>query len=146
MLADIATCERHVGSRSEFAFPLRSLLDTGAKLLMGSDAPVEVIDPLIGFRCALARQSHDGTPAEGRYPRERLTALQALRGYTCEPARAAPLDAGDLEGGLGPGRLADLAVLSHDLLASSLDELREARVLATVVGGRTVFDPHGTVT
>ncbi len=141
MLADIDTCERHVPDRVRWAFPLRSLAQAGATLAFGSDAPVEIIDPSAGFRAALARQSRNGDPADGWVPEERVTALQALRGMTWNAAFAAGAE--DFLGSLEAGKLADLVVLSDDLLATPLDHLAHVRVLGTMVGGLAVYDPEG---
>jgi predicted amidohydrolase YtcJ len=140
MLADIATCERHLPDRTAWAFPLRSLLDSGARLAMGSDAPVETIDPLAGVRSAVLRVSHGGQPEGGWHPEQMLTALEALRGYTLDAAYAGGEEA--LGGSLTPGKVADLAVLTHDPTAD-LESLQAARVVATVVGGRVVHDAEG---
>ena len=141
LLADIDTCERHLGGRGRWAFPLRSLLDAGVTLGFGSDAPVETIDPLAGIRSAMARQRHDATPQDGWYPQERISAYEALRAYTTDAAYAGGTE--QSQGSLECGKLADLVVLSHDLLTSPLEALGEMSVLATVVGGRTVYDPEG---
>ncbi len=141
MLADIDTCERQVGARSRWAFPLSSLLQAGTRLAFGSDAPVETMDPLLGLRSAVARQRRDGTPPAGWYPTERLTVARALRAYTIDAAYAGGDDR--LRGSLEPGKLADLVVLSHDLLALPVAELAQVRVVATMVGGRPVYDPEG---
>lgn len=141
MLADIATCERQIGERGKWAFPLQSLRRLGTHLAMGSDAPVEIIDPLSGMRSALLRQGHDGSPGGGWYPEEKLTAQQALSGYTLETAYASGEE--HLKGSLEPGKVADFVVLSHDLLTTPAEELAEAQVMATVVGGKPVYDPEG---
>lgn len=143
LLADIDTSERYVGSRGRWAFPLQSLAQAGVVLAGGSDAPVETMDPLVGFRSALLRRRHDGTPAEGWYPAERLTARQALRAYTIDGAYAGgeERDRGSLEA----GKLADFIVLSRDLAATPPEALEEVRVLATEVDGRVVHDPEGVL-
>jgi predicted amidohydrolase YtcJ len=141
LLADIGTCDRYLGERGRWAFPLRSLLQGGARLALGSDAPVEIVDPLVGFRAALQRRRRDGTPAAGWYPEQKLTAAEALAGYTLGAAYASGEE--DLKGSLAPGKLADFVVLSHDLLTTPADALDEARVLATVVGGEVRHDPEG---
>ncbi|NPV46380.1 MAG: amidohydrolase [Armatimonadetes bacterium] len=141
MLADIVTCERHLGARSRWAFPLRSLLQGGARLAFGSDAPVETVDPLVGLRSAVQRRRHDGTPAEGWYPEQKLTVAEALRGYTLDAAYASGEEAA--RGSLEPGKLADFVVLSRNPLTTPPDELQDVRVEATVVGGRPTYDPQG---
>jgi predicted amidohydrolase YtcJ len=141
MLADIATCEKQIGERGKWAFPLQSLRRLGTHLAMGSDAPVEIIDPLAGIRSALLRQGHDGSPEGGWYPEEKLTAQQALSGYTLETAYASGEE--HLKGSLEPGKVADFVVLSHDLLTTPAEELAEVQVMATVMGGKPVYDPEG---
>jgi predicted amidohydrolase YtcJ len=140
MLADIATCNRHLASRTAEAFPLRSLLGAGATLCLGSDAPVEIMDPLAGLRAAVERRGWDGEPAGGWHPEQRLSVAQALAGYT----RGAALASGEehLRGSLEAGKVADLVVLSEDILTRP-EALADTRVLATVVGGETVHDPAG---
>ncbi len=141
MLADIATCERHLGPRGRWAFATRSLLDAGALLGFGSDAPVEVTDPLVGFRAALERRGRDGAPAEGWHPEERVSAREALQAYTLAAARLAGEEG--LKGSLEVGKLADLVVLSGDILTLPVEELAGVQVLGTVLGGRPVYDPGG---
>ena len=143
MVADIATCERHVPGRTGWAFPLRGLLDSGARLAMGSDAPVEIIDPLAGVRSAVQRQGRDGWPEGGWHPEQKLTPIEALHGYTLGAAYAGGEEA--LGGSLTPGKVADVVVFSHDPTAGP-EGLQAARVVATVVGGRPVYDAEGLFT
>jgi len=141
LLADIGTTERHLGPRGRWAFPFRSLLEGGASLLMGSDAPVETVDPLAGLRAAMQRRDNDGQPPDGWHPEQRLAAAETLHGYTLAAAEAT--GEAHLKGSLTAGKLADFVVWSHDLLATPADELAEAKALATVVGGAVVHDPEG---
>lgn len=140
LLADITTCERHLGERSRWAFPFRSLLQGGARLAFGSDAPVETVNPLVGLRSAVQRRRHDGTPVEGWYPEQKLTVAEALRGYTLDAAYASCEEAN--KGSLEPGKLADFVILSRNPLTTPPDELGDVRVEATVVGGRATYDPE----
>lgn len=141
MLADIPTCERQLGTRSRWAFAMRSLLDAGVTLAFGSDAPVEIIDPLRGFQSALLRQDWNGNPPGGWYPEQRLSAIEALRAYTIGAAWAGCAER--TNGSLEPGKLADFVVVSRDLLRYRPEELPDARILATCVGGRPTHDPDG---
>lgn len=135
---DIAIAERRLGGRSAGMFLFRSLLRAGARLCFGSDAPVESIDPLAGLHAAVARQRRDGTPPEGWHPEERLGMMEALHAYTAAAAHAGGNET--IAGSIEPGKLADFAVLSHDVTALPADELRQARVEMTVVDGETVYD------
>ena len=138
MLADIATCERTLGRRSEDAFPLQALLGSGAEMALGSDTPVEIIEPLVGMKAALLRQDHTGWPPAGWYPQQRLTPQQALYGYTLGGARAAGED--HYRGSLEATKLADFVVFSHNLLTIKPELLNTIETIATVVAGNPVWD------
>ena len=132
---DIDAAERYWGKRSRWAYPVRSLLRTGASVIFGSDAPVETADVMFGLCAAVRRQTRDGRPPAGWYRREEgVGRLAALRAYTLEPARATA-EAG-LKGKLLPGYLADIVVLSEDVLHIPLRNLIRPRVALVLVGGR----------
>jgi predicted amidohydrolase YtcJ len=116
------------------AYAFRSLRDAGTLLANGSDAPVEELDPLLGFRAGVLR-SLDDRPAW--HPEQAVTAEDVLRASTVNPAWLA----GDerRRGKLLPGYLADLVVLDRDPLAVDPAELSEIRVRATMLSGRWVF-------
>jgi predicted amidohydrolase YtcJ len=118
------------------AYAFRSLLESGATLVNGSDAPIEELDPLLGIRAGVLR-TLDGRP--GWHPEQALTAEQALRASTVGPAWLA----GDerRRGKLLPGYLADLVVLDRDPVTCEPEELAEVSVIATMVGGRWVHNP-----
>jgi hypothetical protein len=118
------------------AYAFRSLLDSGAALANGSDAPIEELDPLLGIRAAAARTLDD---RPGWHPEQALTVEQALRASTVVPAWLA----GDerRRGKLLPGYLADLVVLDRDPVACRQEELAGISVVATMVGGRWVHNP-----
>jgi len=138
LITDWKAANRYWGvERSRTAYAFGSLLAGGATLAFGSDAPVEPVDPRLGFHAAVLRQDLEGEPAGGWYPEERLDALATLRGYTAGPAHAAGM-AGRL-GTLAPGALADFVAWDRDPLAVGADELRGLRCTATVVGGEVVW-------
>jgi predicted amidohydrolase YtcJ len=130
-LADSLWAERVDG-----AYAFRSLLDSGATLANGSDAPVEELDPLAGIRAGVLR-TIDDRPAW--HPEQALTVEQALAASTVAPAWLA----GDerRRGRLLPGYLADLVVLTRDPVTCPSDELDSVQVVATMVGGRWVHNP-----
>jgi predicted amidohydrolase YtcJ len=105
-------------------------------LALGTDFPVEGIDPLQTFRSAVLRQSHDGWPAGGYHMENALARMDALRGMTIWNAIATFTD-GDL-GTLEEGKFADFVVLDRDLLRVDAESLGKARVLATYVNGERV--------
>ena len=113
------------------AYAYRSLLDAGARLANGSDAPVEELDPLSGIAAAVLR-TQDERPAWR--PEQALAVEQALRATCVEPAWLARDEA--RRGTLAPGMLADLVVLDRDPIACAPEELPQLEVLATVMGGR----------
>jgi predicted amidohydrolase YtcJ len=132
--------EGRIGAtRCASSYAWRSLLDAGAKLAFGSDWPVAPISPLLGIDAAVNRRTLDGKHPEGWFPKQRITAAEAVRAYTLTAAYAGfhEKDSGSLE----PGKLADLVVLSRDLLApAERDHIAETEVTLTVVGGQVVWE------
>jgi predicted amidohydrolase YtcJ len=112
----------------------RSLLDAGALVTNGSDVPVEDIDPLASFHASVTREMPGGLPF---HPEQAMTRSEALRSYTLDNARAAFEE--HLKGSLTPGKLADLTVLSKDILAIPAAEIPTAGIAYTIVGGKVAF-------
>ncbi len=140
---DMRWMEERIGVRARGAYAFRSLKRGGALLVFGSDWPGTnaswyPADPLLGIYAAVTRQTLDGEPEGGWYPEERLTVQEALEAYTIGPAYAAFQE--NWKGRLLPGYVADLAVLSHDLFGVSPGDLRQVRVLRTMVGGTWVYE------
>jgi predicted amidohydrolase YtcJ len=136
--SDMRMADRFWGARSAHSYALKTQIQRGAVLALGSDCPVETLDPLQGLHAAVTRRRADGSPGpEGWYPAQRLSLAEALRGYTMGPAYAAGMQ--DRLGTLSPGSLADLTVLDRDLFAIDAMEILHAQVLATVTGGRFVY-------
>jgi predicted amidohydrolase YtcJ len=117
-------------------YAFRSLLESGAVLANGSDAPVEELDPLAGIRAGVLRTIDERPPW---HPEQRLTVEDALCAATVTPAWLARDE--HRRGRLLPGFLADLVVLSRDPFDCPLDELESVEVVATMVGGRWVHNP-----
>ena len=124
--------ERIVG-----AYAWRQLRDSGARLALGSDFPVERVDPRLGLSAAVTRADGDGKPVGGWFPGEKLTAWEALRGFTLDAAYAgfAETEVGSLQA----GKRADFVVLAEDPLAQPGSALRSLTVLATYVDGTPVY-------
>ncbi|MGH2715514.1 MAG: amidohydrolase family protein, partial [Thermoleophilaceae bacterium] len=120
------------------AYAYGALLERGAHLANGSDAPVEELDPLHGIVAGVLR-TLDERPAWR--PEQAVTAEQALRATCVEPAWLAQDER--RRGTLAPGMLADLVVLDRDPLACRAEELPELRVVATMVGGRFTYVSEG---
>ena len=134
--SDRDLADRFWGDRIDGAYAYRSLWDSGALVVNGSDAPVEELDPLAGIRAAVLR-TIDSRPAWRA--EEALTIEQALQASTINPTRLA----GDerRRGRLLPGFLADLVVLDRDPVATPAEQLQEISVVATMVGGRWAHNP-----
>jgi predicted amidohydrolase YtcJ len=128
--------DRLWADRAADAFPFRGLADSGAVLVNGSDAPVEELDPLAGIVAAVLRTADERPPWQ---PEQALTVDEAIRATTTSAAWLA----GDerRRGQLIPGFVADLVVLDRDPYAIPVDELPEIGVVATMVGGRWLFNP-----
>ena len=136
--SDMPWAERRVGPRRIVGgYAWRKFRDAGVRLALGSDFPVERIEPILGLHAAVSRQDAAGQPGGGWYAGERLTGHEALRGFTLDAAWAGFMDAE--VGALAPGRRADFTVLSEDPVGSEPARLRQARVLATFVDGRPAY-------
>jgi predicted amidohydrolase YtcJ len=130
--------DRVIGpERARGTYAFRSFLDAGATLAFGSDWFVAPPTPLEGIYAAVTRRTLDEKRPEGWVPEQKITVEQALRAYTAGSALAGYQEA-DL-GVLAAGRLADFVILDRDLTAIPPETIRDAKVLRTVVGGRTVY-------
>ncbi len=128
---------RRLGQRraAEGAYAWRRLLDAKAVVINGTDVPVERIDPIACFYSSVTRKMADGVPF---FPEQAMTREEALRSYTAAAAWAA-FEEQD-KGALAPGKLADLVVLSGDLLTIPADEIPKVRVETTIVGGNVLYE------
>ncbi len=118
----------------EGAYVWRSLLDSGAVVTNGTDAPVEDVDPIASYYATVSRVVRDGSVF---YPEQRLTRMEALKSYTLSNAYAAFEE--NIKGSLTPGKLADVTVLSADILTVSEEEIPMTRVDYTIVGGQIKY-------
>jgi predicted amidohydrolase YtcJ len=135
---DMDLVDRLWGLRGRYAYAFRSLLESGAHVAFGSDAPVETPDPLAGLYAAVTRRRADGRPEGGWYPQERISIDSAIRAYTTGAAYAAGWES--RSGSLTPGKYADFVVLSQDILAPPAEAILETRVTCTVIDGTVVFE------
>ena len=142
LLTDIPAAERHWGhERCRGAYAFAPLLRAGMTLALGSDVPVETIDPRAGLFAARRRETWKGAWEGGEwYPEHALTAAEALSGYTEGPALAAR---DERRGSLRPGRDADLVAWDRDPLSATPEEVREMRSLLTMVAGEIVYPARG---
>ena len=125
--------ERALGT---YAF--RSVLDAGAILAFGSDWFVAPPTPLEGIYAAVTRRTIDDANPDGWVPSQKITVEEALTAYTRGGAYASFEE--DIKGSIELGKLADLVVIDRDITSIDPVEIEDARVLATIVGGRVVFE------
>jgi predicted amidohydrolase YtcJ len=121
----------------EGAYVWQKLMKSGATIANGTDAPVEDVDPIASFHASVSRKLRDGSVF---YPDQRMTRMEALKSYTINGAYAGFEEAN--RGSLKPGKYADIAVLSKDILTVPEDEIPSARVVYTIVGGRIRYQLH----
>ncbi|KAJ3539262.1 hypothetical protein NMY22_g4813 [Coprinellus aureogranulatus] len=157
-ISDMWYAEDRLGpDRVRALYAFRSILDNGARLTLGSDFPVESMNPLSGFYAAVSRLSPNGDSPHGPggwFPEQRLTREEALKGnptfshlpcraqsypgMTIDPAYASFTE--NILGSLEVGKLADFVVLSKDIMTVPVSEILSTEVLATVIDGKVV---HG---
>ena len=136
--SDMYWAEDRLGSdRILGAYAWVSLQESGARLALGSDFPVEEVNPMLGIYAAVTRQDLDGWPEGGWLPQERLTREAAIRGFTIDAAWAAFME--DRVGSLEAGKQADFIVLDRDIMQVPEREIPDTRVLQTWVGGKKVY-------
>lgn len=117
------------------AYVWRSLLSSGAVVTNGTDVPVEDANPIASFYATVTRRMAGGGTF---YPGQRMTREEALRSYTSSNAYAAFEE--NLKGRLRPGMLADIVVLSRDIMKVAEDSIPDTRVLYTILGGKVVYE------
>jgi predicted amidohydrolase YtcJ len=122
--------------RGTYAF--RSLLDAGVTLAFGSDWSVAPMDPVMGIYAAVTRRTLDGKHPGGWVPEQRITVAEALRAYTMGSAYASFDE--NMKGSIEPGKVADIAVLSMDILSIDPADIARAQVALTVFDGHIVYE------
>ncbi len=137
--SDMDMADRYWGKRCASAYAYNSLLQSGAQLFFGSDAPVESANPFRGIHAAVTRQKADfALPVDGWYPEQRVSLAQALLAYTS----GAWLRPGNTEAALGlvVGAEADLIVLDEDPFRVSPSEIWRLAPRMTMVSGEVVYE------
>lgn len=118
----------------EGAYVWQKLMKSGAIICNGTDVPVEFINPIACFKATVTRKLKDGTVF---YADQRMSREEALRSYTINCAYAAFQE--DILGSLTPGKLADITVLSKDIMTVPDDEILDTEVVYTIVGGKVLY-------
>lgn len=121
----------------EGAYMWQSLLRSGARIINGTDSPVEPLNPVPCFYASVTRRTLQGEPAGGFEPEEKMTRQQALRSYTLDAAYGA-FEEG-MKGSITPGKLADFTVFSKDLMTVPDDSILHTAVTMTIVGGKVIY-------
>lgn len=140
---DMRWMEERIGfERTKGAYAFKSIQASGAVLSFGTDWPGTSaseypINPMLGLYAAVTRQTITGQPATGWFPDERISIAEAIRAYTLNTAYA-NFEEGT-KGSIEVGKLADLAVLSKNLLKVAPKEFLTTQVIYTIVGGKLVY-------
>ena len=140
---DMRFMEDRIGGRARWAYAFKTFQDAGVPLLFGSDWPGTnaswyTANPLTILYAAITRQTLDGRPEGGWHPEQRLDLETSLRAYTVNNAWAEGEE--NSKGKVRAGMLADFVMIDRDLFAIPPSQIKDAKVLLTVVGGRVVFE------
>lgn len=122
----------------EGAYMWQSLLKTGAKIVNGTDAPVEPVNPIPSFYASVTRKTLAREPDGGFEPEEKMTRDQALRSYTIDAAYGAFEE--NIKGSIQAGKFADFTIFSQDLMTIPEKEILETEVSMVILGGRIVYE------
>lgn len=120
------------------AYMWQALLQSGAKVINGTDVPVEPVDPLASFYASVSRKTLKGMPEGGYEPAQRMTRKQALRSYTLDAAFGEFAE--DQKGSIEVGKLADFTILSKDIMTIEDSEILNTEISMTVLGGEVVYE------
>jgi predicted amidohydrolase YtcJ len=136
--SDMYWAEARVGpERIKGAYAWQTVQKAGGRLALGSDFPVEAVNPWFGIYAAVTRKDQKDWPAGGWRPSERLSLAEAIRGFTLDAAYAAFEE--NSRGTIERGKLADFTVVEGNPYTMNPDDLYKVRVLRTIVGGETVY-------
>jgi hypothetical protein len=137
--SDMYWAEDRVGAkRIKTAYAYKMLLDQNGWIPLGTDFPVEKINPLYTFYAAVARKDQKGWPEKGFQMENALSRKEAIKGMTIWAAKAAFEE--NIKGSIETGKFADFVILNSDILSCELDSVPGVKVIATWSGGKKVFD------
>ena len=140
---DMRWMEERIGhERSKGAYAFRSLWDSGAVVCFGSDSPGTnasryPLNPMLGLYAAVTRQTLDGNPADGWFPDEKLSVEEAIQAYTLNSAYASFEE--NIKGSITEGKLADLVILSDNLLEIDPSKIKDVEVKTTIFNGKIIY-------
>ena len=135
--------ERRIGhDRASRTYAFRTFLDHGVRLALGTDWDVAPLNPMLTLYAAVTRATLDGKNPQGWFPEQKLTIREAIEAYTMGSAYAEFQE--NEKGSITPGKLADMVLLSDDVLNIDPMKIRDVKVLKTWVGGKLTYDVEGT--
>jgi predicted amidohydrolase YtcJ len=130
---------RNIGpERASRAWVWKSIATDGGRYAFGSDWPVVTLNPWEGIQAAVTRQTHDGRPAGGFVPSQRLTVAEAVNGYTLGAAFAGRRE--KTEGSLEVGKVADMIIVDRNIFEIDPHSIADTKVTITIVGGKVVYE------
>lgn len=133
---DIDAANRYWGVRARWAYPFRSMIQSGATIALGSDVPIETCNVFEGIVAALCRTRR--TSEDIWYPEERMTLEEIIYAYTVGAALASGEER--IKGTLSPGKLADFMVLSQGIFSIQPEKIAETKVQSMIIGGNVVYE------
>ena len=137
--SDKNMAEDRIGKdRMKGAYAWKTLLDSGIALPLGSDFPVELVNPFYGLHAAVTRQDRNNQPVKGWYAHEALTIEHAFKGFTLDAAYAGHME--DTLGSLTKGKWADFILVDQDIFTIKPEDIWKTKVHATYVAGEQVFE------
>ena len=129
--------EKRIGhDRCKTTYAFRTFLDNGVKMCFGSDWTVAPLSPILGIYAAVTRRTTDGANPNGWFPEQKITVQEAIEAYTINCAYAVFEE--NEKGSITPGKMADVVVLTDDILSIDPAKIESIGVEMTVVGGRIV--------
>lgn len=126
------------------AYVWKELIEAGTKIINGTDAPVEPVNPIASFYASVSRKTLQGKPEGGYEPAQKMSRAEALKSYTIWAAYGAFMEA--VTGSVTEGKLADFTILDQDIMTIPESELLKTNVYMTVVGGEIVYQMNHTAT
>lgn len=136
--SDMYWADKRLGpERIKYAYAYKTLLNTNGWIPLGSDFPIENINPLFGFYAAVSRKDQQKYPENGFNSDEALSREEALRGMTIWAAKSNFEE--NERGSIEPGKLADFVILEKDIMTIDISEVFKVKVLETYIGGEKVY-------
>lgn len=139
---DMHCVEDRVGhDRLKESYAYRTMLDLGLRCGYSSDCPVDSVNPIVSAYIAVNRKDHTGWPEEGWYPEQKLTVEEVLEGFTMGSAYCSFEE--NVKGSISPGKYADFALLSENILETPPEDLLRVHIQKTYLGGKQTYPFRG---